>query len=153
MNVDQDIKKFFKPMKKNTTTHIKSKTITSTSLVQHDTDKIDNLEHSIAHNNNTLCIQKIKRNHTTTFKVNIIVNKRIYPKHYKGSYTVFSTNKGSCYFFIEPFSDNNINIYTNFTRISNHTTSFISDRKKPNLSFLINKCWVYHLQHLRSNPS
>jgi hypothetical protein len=77
MNVDQDIKKFFKPMKKNITTHVKSKTTTSTNLaVQHDTNKIDNLEYSLAHNDNASRILKNKRNSTITFKVNIIIDKK-----------------------------------------------------------------------------
>ena len=109
---------------------------------------IDNLELFKKHNDNTSYILKIKRNSITTFKVNIIVEKKIYPKHYKGSYTLFSTKKGSCYFLIELFLDNNINIYTNFKRTSTHTTTFVSDRKKPNLNFLINKCWhiIYNIQ-------
>jgi hypothetical protein len=131
----------FQTNEKNITTHVKSETTTSTNLaVQHDTNKIDNLEYSLAHNDNASRILKIKRNSMTTFKVNIIVDKKIYLKHYKGSYTLFSTKKGFCYFLIEPFSDNNINIHTNFARTSTHTTIFISDRKKSNLKFLINKC-------------
>jgi hypothetical protein len=143
MKVDQDIKKFFKPTK---------------ALKNQSHDKLISKLHN-NHMDNKEKIKKIspcqvknfanKPCRQITFTVNIIVEKKIYAKHYKGAYSLYLKKKGSCFFLIEPLIDKQtINIHTNFARTLNHLTTFSSDKRSPSLKYIINQCWqiIYNIQ-------
>jgi hypothetical protein len=146
MNADQSIKKFFKSTNRSKFySHNKSPVKTPdlhnnhVEIINHDTL----FSHQTTKNYNNTNRQQI------IFTVNIIIDKRIYAKYYKGAHTLYVKKKGSCYFLIELlFNEQIINIHTNFTRTSTHSTTFLSDKKTPSLKFIINKCWqiIYNIQ-------
>jgi hypothetical protein len=145
MNADQGIKKFFKPTKRlNSYSYTKSPVKTLDLHKNH----VEKISHETSSGHQTKDYNRTNRQRIV-FTVNIIIDKRIYAKYYKGAYTLYSKNKGSCYFLIEPLIDKQIiNIHTNFTRTSKHTTTFLSDKKSPSLKFVINQCWqiIYNIQ-------
>jgi hypothetical protein len=112
MNADQSIKKFFKLTNQ-------SKFNLHNKLPVKTPDLYNN--HVEIINHDTLSSHQTTKNYNNTnrqqivFMVNIIIDKRIYAKHYKGAHTLYMKKKGFCYFLIEPlFNEQVINIHTNF---------------------------------------